>query len=371
MSLETLSRAVGAAGWRRGADGLAFALITAATLELAVCQLSGGGEGDSLSTNYCCKEVDWTGEWCRATRGCLGEGCQNTNASACPALTDCICYERVKYQSTSTCSLLKSCAEAYDDYTQAVKKAEELSGMKLTQMPGCEDAIINVICAYHFPSCTDDQNVAEKICISTCQSMYSRCKRQYKCDSTGNRTMVDDFGQPIIDTDGNEVQEPCGNSTWDTLAGLAGGVLNDANDLANDALAAAGTSSSGVSGAISDALGGRRRKVSSRTEELMGWDAVKPRGVIDDVYYEFEPGQIKLADFARDGARCNTCLTPTQVKRGERCPRSSEYYRAADGRGETPCTGPAGRPSPPCVVSMVCAALLVSAGVQIYGKLLL
>lgn len=314
------------------------------------------------STHYCCREIDWGNDWCRAERGCLGMGCQATNASQCPALSSCICFERFGYRSTATCSILKSCAEALDDYSEAVKAAERINSLKVSQMPGCADALINVICAYHFPMCDDDQTVANQICISTCQNMYAGCVPSDECQPGTNRSVLDDFGQPMKDADGVDLTEPCPNTTIGYITGVAGAAKDGLNDVTNDALDAAGTSSEDITGAV----GGGRRSMGgrSRQEDFAGWFGASLRGVINDVYYEFEPNKIKLSDFARDGSKCNTCLTPAEVEKGTKCPTNSVQYLRANGEGEAApkCTSPAPRSSRP---SMLVAAL--SAGFLLYA----
>jgi hypothetical protein len=49
------------------------------------------------------------------------------------------------------------------------------------------------------------------------------------------------------------------------------------------------------------------------------------------VYFEFEPGKIKLADFAQVGSRCNQCLNSKEISQGYQCterPPSAQYKKA-------------------------------------------
>jgi len=49
------------------------------------------------------------------------------------------------------------------------------------------------------------------------------------------------------------------------------------------------------------------------------------------VYFEFEPGKIKLVDFAQVGSRCNQCLNAKEISQGYQCterPPSAQYKKA-------------------------------------------
>jgi hypothetical protein len=67
----------------------------------------------------------------------------------------------------------------------------------------------------------------------------------------------------------------------------------------------------------------------SHRQEYVHGGQLGRRGVVDTIYYEFEPGQIKLADFAANGARCAECLTKIEIGTGQVCsPGTPQYVRA-------------------------------------------
>ena len=102
-----------------------------------------------------------------------------------------------------------------------------------------------------------------------------------------NVTVVDSSGKAVLDSNGNPIQKIC-NKTTRTLGMPHFQRLEDISD-----------------------------------REL------ERRGVVDSNYYEFEPGQIKLADFAANGARCAECLTKIEIGTGQVCsPGTPQYVRA-------------------------------------------
>ncbi len=102
-----------------------------------------------------------------------------------------------------------------------------------------------------------------------------------------NVSVVDSTGKEVLDSSGNPIQKICNKTTRN--------------------------------------LGMSRFK---RRQNVHG-GGLDRRGVVDTIYYEFEPGQIKLADFAANGARCAECLTKTEIDAGQVCsPGTPQYVKA-------------------------------------------
>jgi hypothetical protein len=101
-----------------------------------------------------------------------------------------------------------------------------------------------------------------------------------------NVSVLDSAGKEVLDSSGNPIQTVCNRTTR--------------------------------------ILGNRKGNVHGR-----GFSGLERRGVVDGIYYEFEPGQIKLADFAANGGRCAECLTKTEIGTGQVCsPGTPQYVKA-------------------------------------------
>ena len=126
-----------------------------------------------------------------------------------------------------------------------------------------------------------------------------------------NVTLLDSSGKPVIGANGKPVQTVCNGSSTRGLPGP-----------------------------------------SAPADQAAG-----ARGVVDGVYYEFEPGQLTLADFAANGARCAECLTPAEVSAGEQCSAGTPQYDKANSQ----CTSGSPRRGPVAAAVPTALALALAA----------
>mmetsp|Transcript_22120 Transcript_22120/g.72841 ORF Transcript_22120/g.72841 Transcript_22120/m.72841 type:complete len:350 (-) Transcript_22120:1160-2209(-) len=263
---------------------------TQATSQQVTCQTSVDPlPKGQAKTYFCCKNVDWSSSWCKQA-DCFGPGCSISNQSSCPSLDSCLCKGRFSYRSKSSCSVLSSCSDAQAAFLEAEKQVLAITGYKSSDLEGCNDAIINVICAYFFPRCVHDLYEFLQICYRTCQNMYSKCSKPNGCQEGSNVTLLDKFGNPVLDSRGQVVQAACQNGTY---------------PMQNYSVAISATR--------------RAMYLESMLQRIVRGPSRRLQGFVDGRYFEFEPGQIKLSDFTKVGSRCDTCLTEAEVLAGYTC----------------------------------------------------
>ena len=122
---------------------------------------NGWADGDK-KTYFCCKPIEWGKFWCTSSK-CVGLGCDRS-AQSCPPLDDCLC-KGITYKTRSSCSLQNSCEQARQDYQFAQMAVLETTGLRVDEFDGCQQSIMGVLCAYHFPQCKHDFHEQEKICM--------------------------------------------------------------------------------------------------------------------------------------------------------------------------------------------------------------
>ena len=259
-------------------------------------------EDTNRGTHFCCKEIDWSGGWCRSPN-CLGPGCGESEK--CADLSPCLCNGKIQYTSKSSCAIIKACDEAGLDFANAQKRVQDLTGKSVFAIPGCESALIGVICAYHFPRCIDDGTEFEDVCYSTCLKMYDTCVPEGTdpCPPGSNWTELDNKGQPSRDSNGRIIKTTCPGAT---------GLRRRSFDAALDAI-----------------FGIEEKDVSDRNDFKSSQDK-NLRGIVAGRYYENEPGKIKLSDFAAVGSKCRRCLTPEQIADGDQCSDTTQQFTDAN-----------------------------------------
>ena len=136
-----------------------------------------------------------------------------------------------------------------------------------------------------------------------------------------NTTLYGADGLAQLDAAGKPIQVPCGsNATTASTRGLAGpGQVGSQPAPGNQTYPNASHDTSPMTKALQlDGLSNPFSRDPSRVPAQ--------RIMVGAKYYEFVPGQIKLADFAKNGERCPVCLTEAQIAVGKTCAEGTTEF---------------------------------------------